>query len=85
MANTPDQLQMTPFYGFFHYLAASVHSMWFRGEVAGTENFPTDGPFLIAANHPAISIRCWSGAMCRARCVSSAGKIFGKSSPWAGG
>ncbi len=51
MPNTPDQLSMTPFYGFFHYLAASVHSMWFRGEVAGTENFPTDGPFLIASNH----------------------------------
>ncbi len=25
--------------------------MWFRGEVAGTENFPVDGPFLIASNH----------------------------------
>ncbi|RXK56986.1 1-acyl-sn-glycerol-3-phosphate acyltransferase [Oleiharenicola lentus] len=42
---------MTPFYGFFHYLAATIHSMCFRGEVAGTENFPTDGPFLIASNH----------------------------------
>jgi 1-acyl-sn-glycerol-3-phosphate acyltransferase len=42
---------MTPFYGFFHYLSASVQHMWFRGEVAGTENFPTDGPFLIASNH----------------------------------
>ena len=51
MSQTPDQLRMTPFYGFFHYLAASIHGMWFRGEVAGTENFPTDGPFLIASNH----------------------------------
>ncbi len=51
MPNTPDQLRMTPFYGFFHYLATSIHGMWFRGEVAGTENFPTDGPFLIASNH----------------------------------
>jgi len=42
---------MTPFYGFFHYLAASIHGMWFRGDVVGTENFPTDGPFLIASNH----------------------------------
>lgn len=51
MSRTPDQLEMTPFYGFFHYLAASIYSMWFRGEVVGTENFPTDGPFLIASNH----------------------------------
>jgi 1-acyl-sn-glycerol-3-phosphate acyltransferase len=51
MPQTPDQLTMTPFYGFFHYLAATIHSMCFRGEVVGTENFPTDGPFLIASNH----------------------------------
>ena len=51
MPRTPDHLQMRPFYGFFHYLAGSIHSMWFRGEVVGTENFPTEGPFLIASNH----------------------------------
>jgi 1-acyl-sn-glycerol-3-phosphate acyltransferase len=51
MPLTPDHLKMTPFYGFFHYLAATVYSMWFRGEVIGTENFPTGGPFLIASNH----------------------------------
>ncbi len=51
MIQTPDQLTMTPFYGFFHYLAQCFHFMWFRGEVAGSENFPTDGPFLIASNH----------------------------------
>jgi 1-acyl-sn-glycerol-3-phosphate acyltransferase len=51
MPQTPDQLTMTPFYGFFHYLAACIYGMWFRGEVAGTENFPVDGPFLIASNH----------------------------------
>ncbi len=48
---TPDQLTMTPFYGFFHYLAQCFHNLWFRGEVAGSENFPVDGPFLIASNH----------------------------------
>jgi 1-acyl-sn-glycerol-3-phosphate acyltransferase len=42
---------MTPFYGFFHYVAQSVYRMWFRGEVVGQENFPTTGPFLIASNH----------------------------------
>jgi 1-acyl-sn-glycerol-3-phosphate acyltransferase len=51
MPNTPDQLKQTPFYSFFHYLARTIHSMWFRGEVVGLENFPTDGPFLIASNH----------------------------------
>src|SRR3954470_7398861 len=51
MPRIPDHLTMTPFYGFFHYLAFNVHAMWFRGEVVGTENFPTDGPFLIASNH----------------------------------
>jgi 1-acyl-sn-glycerol-3-phosphate acyltransferase len=48
---TPDQLKMTPFYGFFHYVAQCFHTTWFRGEVTGTENFPLDGPFLIASNH----------------------------------
>ncbi|MFZ5494122.1 MAG: lysophospholipid acyltransferase family protein [Verrucomicrobiota bacterium] len=51
MSQTPDQLTMTPFYGFFHYLAACLHGMCFRGEVAGADNFPPDGPFLIASNH----------------------------------
>lgn len=51
MPRLPDQLSMTPFYGFFHYLVANIHSAWFRGEVVGTENIPRIGPFLIAANH----------------------------------
>jgi 1-acyl-sn-glycerol-3-phosphate acyltransferase len=51
MSQTPDQLKMRPFYGFFHFLAANIHSMWFRGEVAGTDHFPLEGPFLIASNH----------------------------------
>jgi 1-acyl-sn-glycerol-3-phosphate acyltransferase len=51
MPNVPDHLKMTPFYGFFHYVAQSVYRMWFRGEVVGQENFPTTGPFLIASNH----------------------------------
>ncbi len=51
MPRTPDQLTMTPFYGFFHYVARNIYAMWFRGEVVGTENFPREGPFLIASNH----------------------------------
>lgn len=51
MPRTPDHLRMTPFYGFFHYFTAGLHEAFFRGEVVGTENIPTDGPFLIASNH----------------------------------
>lgn len=51
MPHTPDQLAMTPFYGFFHFLMHGVHSAFFRGEVVGTENIPATGPFLIASNH----------------------------------
>ena len=35
MRNVPDHLKMRPFYGFFHYLAVTIHAMWFRGEVVG--------------------------------------------------
>jgi len=51
MPRTPDQLQMTPFYGFFHYWVSVIYDGWFRGEVVGTENIPRTGPFLIASNH----------------------------------
>jgi 1-acyl-sn-glycerol-3-phosphate acyltransferase len=51
MPRSPDQLTMRPFYGFFHYLSATVYAMWFRGEVVGSENFPKAGPYLIASNH----------------------------------
>jgi 1-acyl-sn-glycerol-3-phosphate acyltransferase len=42
---------MEPVYGFFHYLAAVIYGMFFRGEVFGLENLPRQGAFLIAANH----------------------------------
>jgi 1-acyl-sn-glycerol-3-phosphate acyltransferase len=51
MPRTPDNLQMTPFYGFFHYFTRGLYEAWFRGEVVGTDNLPADGPFLIASNH----------------------------------
>jgi 1-acyl-sn-glycerol-3-phosphate acyltransferase len=51
MSREPDHLNMTPFYGFFHYLAGLIHAMWFRGEVVGMEHFPRVGPFLITSNH----------------------------------
>jgi 1-acyl-sn-glycerol-3-phosphate acyltransferase len=51
MSRAPDHLAMKPFYAFFHYLTMVVYEAWFRGEVVGTENIPTSGPFLIASNH----------------------------------
>ena len=45
------QADFEPVYGFFHYLAAVIYGMFFRGEVAGLENLPRHGSFLIAANH----------------------------------
>lgn len=48
---TTDHLRMTPFYAFFHYWTAQWHSMWFRGEIIGTDNIPASGQFLVAGNH----------------------------------
>ena len=38
-------------YGLFHYLSVVVYDMFFRGEVAGVENLPRSGAFIIASNH----------------------------------
>lgn len=46
-----DHLRMEPLYGFCHYVIRQVYGMFFRGEVRGVENLPTDGAFLIASNH----------------------------------
>ena len=45
------QLGMNPLYGFCHYIIRCTHQALFRGEVAGLENLPADGAFLVAANH----------------------------------
>lgn len=63
MTRSFTQVGMSPVYGLFHYLFYLSHEMFFRGEVAGVENIPTTGPFLLAANHashldpPAIGSR----------------------------
>ena len=54
MPRTTDHIQMTPFYAFFHYLCKGAYDAFFRGEVSGTENIPTGGPFLIASNHASL-------------------------------
>jgi 1-acyl-sn-glycerol-3-phosphate acyltransferase len=45
------QVRMTPLYGVCHYIIRVAYDVFFRGDVAGAENLPKDGPFLIAANH----------------------------------
>ncbi len=45
------QGEMSPVYGFFHYLSVVIYDMCFRGEVAGLEHLPRQGAFLIASNH----------------------------------
>jgi 1-acyl-sn-glycerol-3-phosphate acyltransferase len=46
-----DQVAMEFPYGFSHYLIVLIYDMCFRGEIAGLENIPRTGPFIIAANH----------------------------------
>jgi 1-acyl-sn-glycerol-3-phosphate acyltransferase len=45
------QVSMGFVYGVFHYLTVVIYDMFFRGEVAGQENLPKSGAFLIAGNH----------------------------------
>jgi 1-acyl-sn-glycerol-3-phosphate acyltransferase len=42
---------MDPLYGICHYAINCAHEAIFRGEVAGLENLPASGGFLVAANH----------------------------------
>jgi 1-acyl-sn-glycerol-3-phosphate acyltransferase len=45
------QLEMEPVYGFFHKLCQLAHQMFFRGDVAGLDNLPRSGGYIVAANH----------------------------------
>jgi 1-acyl-sn-glycerol-3-phosphate acyltransferase len=51
MSRAFPQVEMEPVYGLFHYITTLVYDLAFRGEVAGQENLPADGAFLIASNH----------------------------------
>ncbi len=46
--------RMAPLYGFCHVLAETVYDICFHGEVAGTENIPRTGGFIVAANHASM-------------------------------
>ena len=45
------QVSMPRLYGLCHYVMATLHEMFFRGEVIGQENIPATGPFILASNH----------------------------------
>ena len=51
MTSRHTQLEMDPVYGFFYGLCRMAYQMWFRGDVAGLENLPETGGYIVAANH----------------------------------
>ena len=54
MSRRHAQLEMDPVYGFFHGLCRIAHQMFFRGDVAGLENLPRTGGYIVAANHASL-------------------------------
>ena len=54
MSRKHTHLEMEPVYGFFCGLCTLVHQMFFRGEVAGLENLPETGGYIVAANHASL-------------------------------
>ena len=51
MSRAFPQVEMERVYGVCHYVLRVMFDMFFRGDVAGVENVPTSGGFLLAANH----------------------------------
>ena len=41
----------SPLYAFVRFAAALILRSWFRVHVSGTENLPSEGPAIVAANH----------------------------------
>jgi 1-acyl-sn-glycerol-3-phosphate acyltransferase len=54
MSHRHAQLDMDPVYGFFYGLCRLAHQMFFRGDVAGLENLPETGGYIVAANHASL-------------------------------
>jgi 1-acyl-sn-glycerol-3-phosphate acyltransferase len=46
--------EMEPVYGLFHGLSRLVYQMFFRGDVAGLENLPRTGGYIVAVNHGSL-------------------------------
>lgn len=51
MSRAFPQVEMQRVYGVCHYVLRVMFDMFFRGEVAGVDNLPKRGGFLLAANH----------------------------------
>ena len=51
MTRRYNHVAMEFLYGIFHYLALTIYDICFRGEVAGLENIPKRGAFIVACNH----------------------------------
>ena len=45
------QVEMDRIYGICHYTIRVIFDIAFRGEVAGLENLPKTGAFMVASNH----------------------------------
>ncbi len=74
------QVEMQPVYGFFHYLTTVLYDIGFRGEVAGLENLPRTGSFLIAANHASFLDPPLIGAQVQRQIA-----FFARKTLWKGG
>jgi len=48
------ELEMEPFYGLCYALLWIGYQMFFRGDVAGLENLPESGGYIVAANHASL-------------------------------
>jgi 1-acyl-sn-glycerol-3-phosphate acyltransferase len=46
--------EMEPVYALFHGLSRLVYQMFFRGDVAGLENLPRKGGYIVAVNHGSV-------------------------------
>lgn len=51
MSRRHPMLEMEPIYGFCHALIRWLYSTAFRGDIAGLENLPSRGGYIVAANH----------------------------------
>jgi len=51
MSPSQPQSKMEPLYGFSHALIRIIYEICFRGEIAGLENLPAKGGYIVASNH----------------------------------
>ncbi|MGD1030623.1 MAG: lysophospholipid acyltransferase family protein [Opitutaceae bacterium] len=54
MSVSPTELEMEPLYGLSHAIIRIVYEIFFRGEIAGLENLPAGGGYIVASNHASL-------------------------------